>query len=50
MSRLYVNGTVRSWIHYLEVRMEVGVTQAEHVLLANLIAEQINAVFPVTNV
>jgi thymidylate synthase (FAD) len=49
MSRLYVNGTIRSWIHYLEVRMEVGVTQLEHVILARLIAEQINAVFKVTN-
>jgi len=48
MSRLYVNGTIRSWIHYLEVRMEEGVTQAEHVQLATLIAEQINTVFKVT--
>ena len=47
MSRLYVNGTIRSWIHYLEVRTEQGVTQAEHVLLATLIAEQINSVFQV---
>ena len=48
MSRLYVNGTIRSWIHYLEVRMEEGVTQLEHVILARLIAEQINTVFRVT--
>ncbi len=48
MSRLYVNGTIRSWIHYLEVRLEKGVTQAEHVLLASLIAEQINSVFKVS--
>jgi thymidylate synthase (FAD) len=47
MSRLYVNGTIRSWIHYLEVRMEKGVTQEEHVILATLIAEQINTVFKV---
>lgn len=47
MSRLYVNGTIRSWIHYLEVRMEEGVTQLEHVILARLIAEQVNAVFKV---
>ena len=50
MSRLYVNGTIRSWIHYLEVRMEEGVTQFEHVVLARLIAEQINSVFHVTDV
>jgi thymidylate synthase (FAD) len=48
MSRLYVNGTVRSWLHYLEVRLERGVTQEEHVVLAELIAEQINTVFKVT--
>ena len=50
MSRLYVNGTIRSWIHYLEVRMEEGVTQLEHVILARLIAEQINQVFHVADV
>lgn len=48
MSKLYVNGTIRSWAHYLEVRMEEGVTQAEHVELATLIAEQINKVFKLT--
>jgi thymidylate synthase (FAD) len=48
MSRLYVNGTIRSWIHYLEVRLEEGVTQLEHVVLARLIAEQINKTFKVT--
>jgi thymidylate synthase (FAD) len=47
MSRLYVNGTIRSWIHYLEVRLEEGVTQLEHVVLARLIAEQINKTFKV---
>lgn len=46
MSRLYVNGTIRSWIHYLEVRLEEGVTQLEHVMLARLIAEQIAKCFP----
>ncbi|HNU62028.1 MAG TPA: FAD-dependent thymidylate synthase [Methanofastidiosum sp.] len=47
MSRLYVNGTIRSWIHYIEVRTEEGVTQLEHVELARLIAEQISKAFPV---
>lgn len=47
MSRLYVNGTIRSWIHYLEVRTEQGVTQMEHVVLGRLIAEQICKAFPV---
>jgi len=47
MSRLYVNGTLRSWIHYLEVRTESGVTQEEHVQLALLIADQVNLAFPI---
>lgn len=50
MSRLYVNGTVRSWIHYLQIRMEEGVTQQEHVILATLIAEQICQAFDVKSV
>lgn len=47
MSRLYVNGTIRSWIHYADVRIDEGVTQKEHVDLARLIAEQVNAAFPI---
>lgn len=47
MSRMYINGTIRSWIHYLEIRMEEGVTQLEHVQLARLIAEQVSQVFPI---
>lgn len=50
MSRLYVNGTIRSWIHYFDVRIDEGVTQAEHVALAKLIAEQVNSAFPCYNV
>ncbi len=50
MSRMYLNGTIRSWIHYLEVRMEEGVTQKEHVQIARLIAQQINKAFPVAEV
>lgn len=50
MSRLYVNGTIRSWIHYIEVRTEEGVTQLEHVELARLIAQAIAEAFPqITN-
>ena len=48
MSRLYVNGTIRSWVHYLQVRTEEGVTQKEHVVLANLIAEQVSKAFPIS--
>jgi len=44
-SRLYVNGTLRSWIHYIELRSGNG-TQKEHRLLALACAEAIKAVFP----
>lgn len=46
MSRLYVNGTLRSWLHYLEVRDDPGVTQWEHVLLARKIKEVLIPAFP----
>lgn len=46
MSRLYVNGTLRSWIHYLDVRDDEGVTQWEHVLLARKIREVLLPAFP----
>jgi thymidylate synthase (FAD) len=44
MSRLYVNGTLRSWLHYLDVRDDVGVTQWEHVLLARGIRKTLEPV------
>jgi thymidylate synthase (FAD) len=46
MSRLYVNGTVRSWLHYLDVRDDPGVTQWEHVLLAREIRKVLAPAFP----
>lgn len=46
MSRLYVNGTLRSWLHYLEVRDDEGVTQWEHVMLARKIKEVLLPAFP----
>ena len=45
LSRLYVNGTLRSWIHYIELRGANG-TQLEHMELAHAIAEVIAKVFP----
>lgn len=44
-SRLYVNGTIRSWIHYIQVRTVVS-TQKEHRELALEIAKVIATVFP----
>ena len=46
MSRLYVNGTLRSWLHYLDVRDDPGVTQWEHVLLAREVREALEPAFP----
>ncbi len=43
-SRLYVNGTIRSWIHYIEVRSDES-TQKEHRLLAQEIAKAIKEIF-----
>lgn len=44
-SRLYVNGTIRSWIHYIELRSANG-TQQEHIDLALVVAEAIGKVYP----
>lgn len=44
-SRLYVNGTIRSWIHYIEVRTDPS-TQKEHRELALEIAKVITEIFP----
>ena len=44
-SRLYVNGTIRSWIHYIGLRSGHG-TQKEHIELARSCAESLEPVFP----
>jgi thymidylate synthase (FAD) len=44
-SRLYVNGTLRSWIHYIELRTDPS-TQKEHRDLAKMCAREIDKVFP----
>ena len=44
-SRLYVNGTIRSWIHYIELRSANG-TQLEHMELAKEIGRTIAKIFP----
>ena len=45
ISRLYVNGTLRSWIHYIELRSANG-TQLEHMELAREIGQVITKIFP----
>jgi thymidylate synthase (FAD) len=44
-SRLYMNGTLRSWVHYIQLRSGNG-TQKEHREIALLCAEQIEPIFP----
>jgi len=45
VSRLYMNGTLRSWIHYIQLRSANG-TQKEHMDIAKACAEVINNIFP----
>ena len=45
VSRLYMNGTLRSWIHYIQLRAANG-TQKEHMEIAKACAEVINKIFP----
>ena len=44
-TRLYMNGTLRSWVHYIELRGANG-TQKEHMEIAHACAEVIADVFP----
>lgn len=46
VSRLYVNGTLRSWVHYIELRSSNG-TQKEHIEIAKACAEVISKIFPI---
>jgi thymidylate synthase (FAD) len=48
MSRMYMNGTVRSWIHYIQLRMSHE-TQLEHRLVAEACCDEIAKVFPLIN-
>ena len=44
-TRLYMNGTLRSWIHYIELRGANG-TQKEHMEIAHACAKVIADIFP----
>ena len=44
-SRLYMNGTLRSWIHYIELRTGNG-TQKEHREVAQKCSAAISKIFP----
>ena len=45
MSRMYVNGTIRSWLHYIDIRSDVA-TQKEHREIAMACAKAIAEIFP----
>ncbi len=47
ISRMYMNGTLRSWIHYIELRSGNG-TQKEHMEIAVACAEVITKIFPMS--
>lgn len=44
-TRLYMNGTIRSWVHYIELRGANG-TQKEHMEIAHACAKVIAEIFP----
>jgi thymidylate synthase (FAD) len=45
VSKLYMNGTLRSWIHFIQLRSANG-TQLEHQLVAKACAEVISKIYP----
>ena len=45
ISRLYMNGTLRSWVHYIQLRSAKG-TQEEHRMVAALCGHAIEEIFP----
>lgn len=47
VSRLYMAGTLRSWIHYIDLRSGNG-TQKEHIEIAKACAKVISEIFPMT--
>ena len=47
-TRLYMNGTIRSWVHYIQLRGANG-TQKEHMEIAHACAKVIAEIFPLMN-
>ena len=48
-TKLYMNGTLRSWIHYIDLRSANG-TQKEHMKIAHACAKVIAGIFPLIEV
>lgn len=49
LSKIYMNGTLRSWIHYIELRSGNG-TQKEHREVAIACANVIDTIFPISKI
>ena len=47
VSRMYMNGTIRSWIHYIDLRSANG-TQKEHMEIARACGKVISEIFPLS--
>jgi len=47
-SKIYMNGTLRSWVHFIELRSANG-TQKEHQEVAKACAEVISKIFPLSS-
>lgn len=47
-TRVYMNGTIRSWIHYIQLRASNG-TQKEHMDIARACAKVISEIFPMSS-
>lgn len=47
VSRMYMNGTLRSWIHYIDLRSSNG-TQKEHMEIARACGQVIAEIFPLS--
>lgn len=46
MSKMYMNGTVRSWLHYIQLRNKPGETQSEHCDVAEKARIEVIKYFP----
>jgi thymidylate synthase (FAD) len=49
LTRMYMKGSLRSWVHYIELRSANG-TQKEHRLIAIEAAKVISQVFPIDKI
>ena len=47
LSRMYMNGTLRSWIHYLQIRTNMATVQREHAQVAEAISIILKQEFPI---